>query len=30
MHRGRILADGVIADIERNEAVRDVYLGRSA
>ena len=30
MHRGRILADGVIADIERNETVRDVYLGRSA
>jgi urea ABC transporter ATP-binding protein UrtD len=30
MHRGRVLADGVIADIERNETVRDVYLGRSA
>jgi urea ABC transporter ATP-binding protein UrtD len=30
MHRGRVLADGVIADIERNQTVRDVYLGRSA
>jgi urea ABC transporter ATP-binding protein UrtD len=30
MHRGRILADGTIAQIERDERVRDVYLGRTA
>jgi urea transport system ATP-binding protein len=30
LHRGRVLADGTIAQIERNEAVRDVYLGRSS
>jgi urea ABC transporter ATP-binding protein UrtD len=29
MHRGRVLAEGTIAEIERNETVRDVYLGRS-
>jgi urea ABC transporter ATP-binding protein UrtD len=29
LHRGRVLAEGTIADIERNEIVRDVYLGRS-
>jgi urea transport system ATP-binding protein len=29
LHRGRVLADGTIADIERDETVRDVYLGRS-
>jgi urea transport system ATP-binding protein len=29
LHRGRVLADGTIAEIERNETVRDVYLGRS-
>jgi len=30
MHRGRVLADGPISQIERDERVRDVYLGRSA
>jgi urea transport system ATP-binding protein len=30
MHRGRVLADGPISEIERDERVRDVYLGRSA
>jgi urea transport system ATP-binding protein len=30
LHRGRVLADGTIAEIERDETVRDVYLGRSA
>jgi urea ABC transporter ATP-binding protein UrtD len=29
LHRGRVLADGTIAEIERNETVRDVYLGRA-
>jgi urea transport system ATP-binding protein len=29
LHRGRVLAEGTIAEIERNETVRDVYLGRS-
>ncbi len=29
LHRGRVLADGTIAEIERDETVRDVYLGRS-
>jgi urea transport system ATP-binding protein len=29
LHRGRVLAEGGIADMERNEIVRDVYLGRS-
>jgi urea transport system ATP-binding protein len=29
MHRGRVLAEGTIAEIERNETVRDVYLGHS-
>ena len=28
MHQGRILAEGPFEDIERNEMVRDVYLGR--
>jgi len=30
LHRGRVLADGTISEIERDETVRDVYLGRSA
>jgi len=30
LHRGRVLADGTIAEIERDETVRNVYLGRSA
>ena len=30
LHRGRVLADGAIAEIERNQTVRDVYLGRSS
>jgi urea transport system ATP-binding protein len=29
LHRGRVLADGTISEIERNETVRDVYLGRA-
>jgi urea transport system ATP-binding protein len=29
LHRGRVLAEGTIAEIERNETVRDVYLGRT-
>ena len=29
LHRGRVLADGPVAEIERNETVRDVYLGRT-
>jgi urea ABC transporter ATP-binding protein UrtD len=28
MHQGQILADGPFEDIERNDTVRDVYLGR--
>lgn len=27
MHQGRLLAEGRISDIERNQAVRDAYLG---
>lgn len=29
MHQGKIIAEGRFADIERNELVRDVYLGRA-
>jgi urea ABC transporter ATP-binding protein UrtD len=29
IHRGLVLAEGTIAEIERNETVRDVYLGHS-
>lgn len=29
LHQGRVLASGSIEEIERNETVRDVYLGRS-
>ena len=28
MHRGRVIAEGQFAEIEANEMVRDVYLGR--
>jgi ABC-type uncharacterized transport system ATPase subunit len=28
MHQGRIIADGAFAEIENNQLVRDVYLGR--
>ena len=27
LHLGRVLAEGNIADIERNEKVREAYLG---
>ncbi|MGO4611365.1 ABC transporter ATP-binding protein, partial [Variovorax sp. 2RAF20] len=27
MHQGKLLAEGSIADIEGNQAVRDAYLG---
>ena len=29
LHAGAVLADGTFADVEQNEAVRDVYLGRA-
>ena len=29
MHQGRIIAEGAFADIEHDERVRDVYLGRA-
>ena len=28
MHQGRIIADGAFAEIENDQLVRDVYLGR--
>ncbi|MEA2156844.1 MAG: urea transport system ATP-binding protein [Solirubrobacteraceae bacterium] len=28
MHEGRILTEGTVADVQRNETVREVYLGR--
>jgi len=28
MHQGRVIAEGEFAAIERNETVRDIYLGR--
>jgi ABC-type uncharacterized transport system ATPase subunit len=28
MHQGRLVVDGAFADIERNEMVREIYLGR--
>ena len=28
MHLGKVLAEGTIQDIEKNQAVKDVYLGR--
>ncbi|MDP1847081.1 MAG: urea ABC transporter ATP-binding protein UrtD [Solirubrobacteraceae bacterium] len=28
MHEGRILTEGSVADVQRNETVREVYLGR--
>lgn len=30
MHAGRVLAEGSVADIQANEAVQEVYLGRTA
>ncbi|MCY6379356.1 hypothetical protein [Hoeflea prorocentri] len=29
MHQGKIIAEGDFSDIENNELVRDVYLGRA-
>lgn len=29
MHQGRLIAEGLFSDIERNTLVRDVYLGRA-
>ena len=28
MHEGKILTEGTVADVQRNETVREVYLGR--
>jgi len=28
MHEGRILTEGTVAEVQTNETVRDVYLGR--
>jgi urea transport system ATP-binding protein len=28
MHEGRVLTEGTVAEVQRNETVREVYLGR--
>jgi urea transport system ATP-binding protein len=28
MHEGKVLTEGTVAEVQRNETVRDVYLGR--